>query len=429
MTVWPQLLEQAAVFAPSNRVAIASLDVAESQAQQLWIESRMPRLDGAASKRTQNQNYNGQNSRNPSSSMSVVATLPLWRGSARAQADAQAALTEQTRWQGQASMQETARLVSEAYLEGMRTLVQQRLTQVRLTGLQAQLQINQKRMAGGIGTVLDVLQTRTQVEQSLAELQTIESQLFTQTLQITRLSGQQPQWPDADTIWSAAIPSVATVVPGLQDALQQALQDSPALSQTRAQQQAAEATVRARQREQWQPTVDLVGQVARSRSTAQFDGVSEEQQVRSRSVGIELNWPLFTSGLQQERTKEAAAQLVQAQAQMDDAHSQANADLRNTYRALDEALALAELQRTITTTAQSSLEAVNKAFSAGIRDNSDVLEAQQQVYLAQQQQVAATFTAVAAQVRILALMGQLNASSIAPLAQLFSPQLAQNTSP
>jgi len=426
---WPSLLRQAEVFAPSNRAANASLDVATSQSQQLWIESRLPRIDTNASRRTQSQNYNGQNSRNPSSSLSLVATLPLWRGSARAQAEAQAAITEQTRWEGQANQQETARLVSEAYLEGMQTLVQQRLTQARLASLRAQLQINEKRMTGGIGTVLDVLQTRTQVEQSLVELQTLASRLLTQTLQIERLSGQKPVWPAANEIWSAAIPTVPEVVPSLHDALQQALQDSPVVAQTRAQAQAAEATVHARQREQWQPNVDLVGQMARSRSTAQFDGQSEDQQVRSRSIGVELNWPLFTSGLQQERSKEAAAQWVQAQAQRDDVHAQTQADMRNTYRALDESMALTGLQRTIADTAQSSLDAISKAFTAGIRDNSDVLDAQLQEHLARQQLVSAAFTAVAAQVRILALMGQLNASSIAPLAQLFPPPSAQNVSP
>lgn len=408
---------------------MAGLDIATSQSTQSWIESRLPRVDTAVSRRKQSQNYNGQNSRNPSSSLSVVATLPLWRGSARAQADAQAALTEQTRWQGQAKQQEIARLVSEAYIEGMQSLVQQRLTQARLAGLRAQLQINDKRMAGGIGTVLDVLQTRTQVEQSLAELQTLDSRLLTQALQIERLSGEKPVWPAANQIWSADIPVVPVVVPGLQNALQQALQDSPAMAQTRAQEQAAEATLRARRREQWQPNVDLVGELARSRSTAQFDGQSEDQQVRSRSIGIELNWPLFTSGLQQERSKEAAAQWAQAQAQMDDVHAQTEADMRNTYRAWDESMALTGLQRTIADTAQSTVEAVNKAFSAGIRDNSDVLDAQLQAHLAKQQLVSAAFTAVAAQVRILALMGQLNASSIAPLAQLFSPLSAQNASP
>lgn len=428
---WPALLRQAAAFAPTNRAAAAGLAVATSQSKQRWIESRLPRLDTAASRRTQSQTYNGQNSRNPSSSLSVVATLPLWRGSARAQADAQAALTEQARWQGHASQQETARLVSEAYLEGLQTLLQQRLTQARLASLQKQLQINDKRMAGGIGTVLDVLQTRTQIEQSLADLQTLDSRLLTQTLQIERLSGQPAMWPDAHAVWQGRIPVVSVIVPNLPTALQQALQDSPAVAQTRAQEQAAEATIRARQREQWQPTVDLVGQVERSRSTAQFDGLSEDQQVRSRSIGVELNWPLFTSGLQEERSKEAAAQLVQAQAQMDDVHAQTEADMRNTYRALDEALALTGLQRTVADTAQSSLAAVNKAFAAGIRDNSDVLDAQLQVHLAQQQLVSAAFTSVAAQVRILALLGQLDAASVAPLAQLFSPSpaLAQNATP
>ncbi len=426
---WPVFLDRAISQAPSNRAAAAGLIAAQAQEKQAWINAWLPKATAFASMSRQQQTYNGQASRTPSSSVSLSATWPLWRASERALVAAQSATTQQLAWREKLNQQQVAISVSTAYLDGVEATHLRQLTQAQLLVLQEQLRINEKRMEGGTGTVLDVLETRTRVEQTQSALQALNTRIHNQSLLIERFSGLVVNWPAGlQTInmpnW---VPPV--VVPSKADALQSLAAQNPQTQEAQAQKRAAQATQRARQLEQWMPSIDMVGQTSNSKQVARFDGLSETQKVATRSVGVELSWPVFTSGLQQERVKEARALLSQTQAQLDDAQSQAQTELRSAYESLEQAQRVISLEQQVVQTAQSGFEAVRKAFTAGIRNNVDVLNAQTQVYEAQQRVVSATVNALLTQVNILALMGKLDAPTIAPLTSAFASTSDDNAKP
>jgi outer membrane protein len=85
------------------------------------------------------------------------------------------------------------------------------------------------------------------------------------------------------------------------------------------------------------------------------------------------------------------------------------------------------LEQQVVQTSQAGFDAVRKAFTAGVRDNIDVLNAQSQVYAAQQNLLSATVDALAAQANILALLGELSPPTIAPLTAVMVP--ADNAPP
>lgn len=428
-SAWPVFLDRAINQAPSNRAAAAGLIAAQAQEKQAWINAWLPKANAFASVSRQQQTYNGLASRTPSSSVSLSATWPLWRASERALVAAQSAATQQLAWREKLNQQQVAISVSTAYLDGVEATHLRQLTQAQLLVLQEQLHINEKRMAGGTGTVLDVLETRTRVEQTQSALQALDTRIHNQSLLIERFSGLNVQWPVG--LQSINTPNWVPplVVPSMADALQSLAAQNPQTQEAQAQKLSAQATQRARQLEQWMPSIDLVGQASSSKQVARFDGLSETQKVSTRSVGIELSWPVFTSGLQKERVKEAGALLSQTQAQLDDAQSQAQTELRSAYESLKQAQRVIGWEQQVVQTAQSSFDAVRKAFTAGIRNNVDVLNAQTQVYEAQQRLVSATVNALLTQVNILALMGKLDAPTISPLTSAFAPTVDDNAKP
>lgn len=429
-TPWPQLL-QWAEQAASNRAAEAQVQATQAQHQQAWANAWMPRLDASASSSRQQQSYNGLDSHTPASVVSLTATLPLWRAADRATAQAQQALAEQAFWQARGQHAAVARELSLAYVAGAEATEQKRLAEAQLALLEAQLLVNDKRLHAGVGTVLDQLETRTRLDQTRASIRELAMRARTQQLAITRLSGQPVRLPaglspsspsgswdtgtaDAREAWPGALPS-------LDEALQQATQRNPQLQDSRADVAAALATSRAREAESWQPTLDASASTSHTRQTQRFEGVSEPQRVRTQAIGVQLNWPLFTGGYHQGRSREAAALLSRSQARQDDAQSLVQSGLQDAYQSLAQAQAMIAAQHEVELTAMATHEAVHKAFVAGTRTNLDLLNAQQQIYAARQALVSARVTALTAHIQILALLDQLDAAHVAPLVAQFDP--------
>lgn len=414
-TPWPQLL-QWAEQAASNRAAEAQAQAAQAQQQQAWANAWMPRLDASASSSRQLQTYNGIDSQTPASAVSLTATLPLWRAADRATAQAQQALAEQAFWQARGQRVNVARTISLAYVAAAEAREQQRLAEGQLALLEAQWQINDKRLRAGVGTVLDQLETRTRMDQTRASIRELAMRARTQQLTIEHLTGQPTRLPAGLSAPPATWPDT---LPTLDEALLQATQRNPQVQDSRAEVAAALATTRAREAESWQPTLDASAATSHTRQTQRFEGVSEPQNIRTQAIGVQLNWPLFTGGYQQGRSREAAALLGRSQARQDDAQSLVQSGMQDAYQSLAQAQSMIAAQHEVERTAMATHEAVHKAFVAGTRTNLDLLNAQQQIYGARQALVSARVSALTAHIQILALLDQLDAAHVAPLLPQF----------
>lgn len=427
-TPWPALLSSAHQQAASNRAADAGVLAAEAASQQAWATAWMPRADAGASASRRHQQINDNSVTTPTTDLSASATLPLWRGADQASARAQAAQADQARWQARGNRANVGRQLSVAYLTAIEAAEQRRLTLAQQDLLQEQWRINDRRLQAGAGTILDVLETRTRIDQTRAAVQDLDTRLATQRLTLERLSGQPVVLPAG---LLGDITQIPAVVATLDEALALAPSRHPPLRDALAQIAAATATDQARTAERWQPTLDAVASTRLVREVPQLDGFSQRQTTRERAIGVQMNWALFTGGFQQGRTREAAALLIQAQARRDEAQAQVEADLRDAYQTLSQARRVITLQSQVEQTASATYEALRKAFVAGLRTNLDLLNAQQQIYTARQSLVSARINALAAQVTILALLDQLDADHVAPLTPLFDtaplPLLAQST--
>lgn len=417
-TPWAQLLSAASEQAASNRAFDAGVQAAEGLSQQAWASAWMPRADASASASRRRQQINETVVNTPATALSLSATVPLWRAAEQANARAQAAQVTQAEWQARGNRANVARELSIAYLTAIEAAEQRRLTLAQQDLLQEQFRINDRRLQAGAGTILDVLETRTRIDQRHASLQDLDTRLATQRLALERISGQPVVLP-AGFRDEAAAKSLPTVVTSLEEALLLAPSRHPPLRDAIAQIASATAIDQARTAERWQPTVDAIASTSLVREVPQLDGFSQRQTTKERAIGVQMNWALFTGGAQEGRTREAAALLIQAQARRDDAQAQVESGLRDAYQTLSQARQVITLQSQVEQTATATHDALRKAFVAGLRTNLDLLNAQEQIYTARQSLVTARINALAAQVNILALLDQLDAEHIAPLLSLF----------
>jgi len=411
------LLAAATQQAASVRAADAQSLAAQAQEKQAWATAWMPRVDLSANKSKQQQNYNGSDLSVPASDVKLTATVPVWKAADRATAKAQSASAEQANWQAKGQRGTVARDLSLAYVTATEAAEQRRLADAQLDLLQTQLHINDRRLQAGMGTVLDQLETRTRLDQARASSQEQAMRAATQRLAMERVSGHVITLPAG---FNAAQTELPDQLPSLDEALQEAARTNPQLLGAQADVMAAKATATARDADFWQPTLDAQLWTERQRQTQRFDGLSDTQDIKTHAaVGVVLNWPLFTGGVQQGRTQEAVALLTRSQANQDDAVSTVQTGLRDAYQSMSQARAMIRTQRDVEQSAIASFEATRKAFVAGLRTNLDLLDAQQRIYTARQNQVSARVTALTAYINILALLDRLDEQHVAPLAAQF----------
>lgn len=408
------------------RQARARAEASEALSEQSQVRAWLPRLDASVRADDQRQRYNGLASRTPSSASTVQATLPLWRPAERAEARAEGAAAEQAQWQTRLRRQTLARELSQDYLAAVEAAEHARLTRAHLAALAQQSRAHDKRLQAGLGTVLDSLETRARQEQALAQSEQLTSRLRSLTLTLSRLSGMAVAPPDGLSPLTPSPHGPGVVLPPLAEATAQVLASHPEVLDARAGVRGSLETLRARDAERWQPTLDATASHGRTRQTQRFEGLSDRQDIRTDAVGLVLNWPLFSSGLQHARQREAAALLSAAQARLDDAESRVSAELQDAYQRHGQSLRHQARQEAVLASAQATLDAVQKAWLAGLRSTTDLLDAQQRLHDARMASASAKVATLQAGSDALALLGQLDAAHIAPWLDLFD---AASTSP
>lgn len=415
-TTWATLLGSVDQ-AHGVRQARARAEASQALSQQSLSRAWLPRLDASVRTDEQRQRYNGLASRTPSSASTLQATLPLWRPAERADARANEAAAEQAQWQAHLRRQSLARELSQNYLAAVEAAEHARLTRAHLAALDQQAWAHHKRLQAGLGTVLDTLETRARQEQALAQSEQLVSRLRSLTLTLNRLSGLSVNTPDGLSPLSPQGPGMA--LPPLPQATAQALASHPEVLDAQAGVRASLETIRARDAERWQPTLDATASHSRTRQTQRFEGLSDRQDIRTDAIGLVLNWPLFSAGLQHARQREAGALLSAAQAQLDDTESRVRTELQDAYQRHEQAQRHQARQEAVVASAQATLDAVQKAWLAGLRSTTDLLDAQQRLHDARMASASARVATLQAGSDALALLGLLDAAHIAPWLDLF----------
>lgn len=162
---------------------------------------------------------------------------------------------------------------------------------------------------------------------------------------------------------------------------------------------------------------------AQTSSQSTVDIRTERPASRSRSyskqwdayIGVRLNIPLFDGGLTSSRVRESLA--LQEQKDIDLQRVRAEAALAAETAYLEAAGFLAEAQalKAAETSGRVALEANQMGYEVGLRINSDVLNAQQQLFTTRRDLMRAQVDALVATLRLEASVGALGEAEIQEL--------------
>ena len=148
---------------------------------------------------------------------------------------------------------------------------------------------------------------------------------------------------------------------------------------------AAEETLRQRKAGH-APTLDAVAQYKKGDNDALgFNNPNPSGQpfggdVEQRSVGLQLNIPLYSGGLTSSQVRESYSRLSQSEQQREALRRQVVENTRNLHRAVNTDVEQVQARRQSIISNQSAVEATEIGYQVGTRNIVDVLDAQRQLY-------------------------------------------------
>jgi outer membrane protein len=152
------------------------------------------------------------------------------------------------------------------------------------------------------------------------------------------------------------------------------------------------------------PTLDLVATYGDNSATG---GASGGYDTKSKTVGLQLNVPIYQGGLVSSKVREAVAGQEKARQDTEDARRQVELQARQAFLGVTSGAAQVKALEQALKSSQSSLDSTKLGFEVGVRTGVDVLNAQQQLYSAKRDLSQARYNYILSQLKLRAAVGTL----------------------
>jgi outer membrane protein len=270
------------------------------------------------------------------------------------------------------------------------------------TAVREQLEQAKRNFVVGTATITDQREAQARYDLVVAQELGAENDLRVATEAVQVLTGQPLQGEVAGlrSDVSLASPDPADINAWAEQSLQSALQV------LRAQQtlEIAQTEVK-RQRAGHQPTLDLVGSLSRNDQESSAFGVGSDTQ--SGVIGLQFNLPLYQGGAISSRTREAVAAQERAAQELEQARRDVAQATREAYLGVTTGIAQVSAFEQAVASTRLQLESTKLGQQVGVRTAVDVLNAEQQLAIAQRDLAQAVYNTILSQLRLQAAVGRL----------------------
>lgn len=147
-----------------------------------------------------------------------------------------------------------------------------------------------------------------------------------------------------------------------------------------------------------------------------FSGDAEQ-----RSIGLQLNIPLYSGGLTSSQVREAYERLSQTEQQRESLRRQVVQNTRNLHRAVNTDVETVQARKQSIISNQSALEATEIGYQVGTRNIVDVLDAQRQLYSSVRNYNDARYDYIINNLRLKQAAGTLSPADLEALGNFLKP--------
>ena len=334
------------------------------------------------------------------------------------QAEAQLAQAEA---QTEQAEQELILRLAQAYFEYNLADENLRVINAQIRAVELQRQAVQKSFAAGTKPIMDVYEAQARYDSGQAQRVLAQNDLTTKKINLEKIVGPLPAQTRSLSV-TQALPLPEPL--DLESWRQQAIDYSPVVRAQMAAMQAAEYEIK-KNFAGHLPTLDLVGSINSNYSSGSNTTPSDyDSRIRSRQIGLQLSVPLFAGGGTDAKVKESVALHYKARADVENTKREISATAQQAYAGvLSGASAISALESAVISN-QNSVTANQVGYRLGTRNNTDVLNAEQQLATAQRDLLKARYDMLLNGLKLKAAVGGLNEQVVNAINQLFIPSPA-----
>lgn len=297
--------------------------------------------------------------------------------------------------------------VAQAYFDYLLAQDGVNLAEAQKKAIAEQLEIAKKSFEVGTSTITDTNEAQARFDLINAQEIAAQQDLAVKRQQLVSLTGQLP----GELLPLSAQFAAKSEEPASVDAwLQDAMAGNPQLRAQQANVEIARQEVKKSQAGHL-PTLDLVASYSDNGAGNSTFGVGTD--TTAKTVGLQLNIPLYAGGGISARAREAVAGEDQARANLEGTRRQVELNVKQSFLDTQSSLLRVKALEQALVSAQSALDSNKLGFQVGVRTSADVLNAQQQYYSARHDLQAARYQWILADLRLRAAAGKLGQADLA----------------
>lgn len=351
----------------------------------------------------------------PSSNRTLTLRQPLYRPQLLAQYrlaqaqidDADATLTGEE--------QNLAVRVSNAYFEALHAHDQLALVRAQQVAYRAQLDAATKTFTAGSGTRTDIDEAQARMDMNQAqEIEALQS--VTYTLQQLQILASQPIGQLA-TLNISKLELRNPEPNSLSDWIARAELANPQLASLKARVEVAQQELK-KASAGHRPTLDVVAQWSDSQSESVTNNSSS---YTNKSLGLQLNMPLYAGGYVNSLQRQALASLQRAEQTHEASRRDLGVRVYKEFRGITENIPKIKALEQALRSADQLVLSSRKSFEAGNRTVLDILNAEQQRVVVLRDLAKARYVYLISRVRLLALVGRADLDAITAINQALQP--------
>jgi len=341
----------------------------------------------------------------------VNLTQPLFRQQnwlAYTEAELQVAQTEA---QFKVAEQDLILRVAQAYFDVLIAQDSVQLAEAQKTAISEQLEQAKRNFEVGSATITDTHEAQARYDLTSAQEIAAQNDLEIKKRALQQLINAMPKdLMHLGKEFKLEAPQPVDMEKWVNDAQLNSLQ----LAIAQAGAEIAEKEV-ARNRGGHYPTVDLVANYSNNQSNGGSFGVGSDST--SKSVGVQLNMPLFQGGAVNSKWREAEANRERARQELENTRRSVALQTRQAYLGVVSGIAQVKALQQALTSGESVLEASKLGQEVGVRTNLDVLNAQQQLYATRRDLYQAEYNYLISHLRLKAAVGSLSEEDLSRVNQ------------
>ena len=399
------LYEAARAYDATYLAARAQADAAEykaAQAEALGLPTLSANVKGVA---TQIDLPGGRSGDNNAVQTGLNGRMPLFNKANQATMEQAQRSLVASKAELESAEQDLIIRVTQAYFDVLAARDDVALAKTNKTYILEQLASAKRNFEVGTATITDTREAQSRADLATAQEIAADNNLINRRIALAYLVGRR----DVDPLPLATPVVLPTIVPkNVEEWVSVADSVHPQVTRARIALEIAKLEI-AKSKAGELPTIDAVASLGANYATG--DSIIPGT-TRSGSLGLELNWPLYTGGSVQNRIRETVSLEQRSREEFESARRTVAQNTRVAFWGVQSGEALVKALEAAESSSRLSLEATQLGYKVGVRVNIDVLNAQTQLFQTQRDLFKSRYDVLVNSLRLRQASGQLTPNDL-----------------